>query len=326
MASMKHDGLVSLFRNHPALAPELLQGTLGVALPVWSEVRVESPEFTQVVPTEYRADLVVLLRKGRPVFAIVVEVQLSRAAPKRKSWPVYLTSLRARMNCPAVLLVVAPDAAVARWCAQPISLGHPGFVLQPLVAGPSSIPVILGKQEAGQSPELAVLSALAHGQKPELAPGLFEAVASSSRGLDREQVTFYLDLALSSLGEAARRALEAIMKSGEYEYQSEFFRELVAQGLEQGRQEGRQEGREEGHLEGERQALLKVLEARGFTVEGTAQQRIQACTERAQLERWLSQAVTVKSVQELFKRKATPKRAGRSSGPRLKARSPRAKR
>jgi hypothetical protein len=323
---MKHDGLVSLFRNHPALAPELLQGTLGVALPVWSEVRVESPEFTQVVPTEYRADLVVLLRKGRPVFAIVVEVQLSRAAPKRKSWPVYLTSLRARMNCPAVLLVVAPDAAVARWCAQPISLGHPGFVLQPLVAGPSSIPVILGKQEAGQSPELAVLSALAHGQKPELAPGLFEAVASSSRGLDREQVTFYLDLALSSLGEAARRALEAIMKSGEYEYQSEFFRELVAQGLEQGRQEGRQEGREEGHLEGERQALLKVLEARGFTVEGTAQQRIQACTERAQLERWLSQAVTVKSVQELFKRKATPKRAGRSSGPRLKARSPRAKR
>lgn len=322
MASMKHDGLVSLFRNHPALAPELLKGPLGMELPPWSEIRVESPEFTQVVPTEYRADLVVLLRQGRPVLAIVVEVQLSRSARKRKSWPVYLTTLRARMNCPAVLLVVAPDPAVAHWCAHPISLGHPGFVLQPLVAGPRSIPVLLGKREAGDSPELAVLSAMAHGQKPELAPGLFEAVASSSRGLAREQATFYLDLAFSSLGEAVRRALESIMKSGEYEYQSEFFRKFVAQGMEK----GLEKGLKQGHLEGERQALIKVLEARGFTVEGTAQRRILACMERAQLERWLGQAVTVKSVQELFRRKPTPKRAGRSSSPRLKARSPRAKR
>ncbi|KFE65440.1 hypothetical protein [Hyalangium minutum] len=330
MASMKHDGLVSLFRNHPALAPELLKGPLGMELPSWAEIRVESPEFTQVVPTEYRADLVVLLRKGRPVLAIVVEVQLSRSTRKRKSWPVYLTTLRARMNCPAVLLVVAPDPAVAHWCAQPILLGHPGFVLQPLVAGPRSIPVLLGKREAGDSPELAVLSAMAHGQKPELAPGLFEAVASSSRGLAREQATFYLDLAFSSLGEAVRRVLESIMKSGEYEYQSEFFRKFVAQGMEKGMEKGLErglkQGRQEGHLEGERQALIKVLEARGFAVEGTAQRRILACTERAQLERWLGQAVTAKSVQELFQRKPTPKRAGRSSSPRLKARSPRAKR
>jgi len=334
MASMKHDGLVSLFRNHPALAPELLQGPLGVVLPAWSEVRVESPEFTQVVPTEYRADLVVLLRKGKPVFAIVVEVQLSRSSRKRKSWPVYLTSLRARLDCPAVLLVVAPDAAVARWCAQPISLGHPGFVLQPLVAGPRSIPVILGKQQAGQSPELTVLSAMAHGQAPELVPALFEAVASSARSLDPERVTFYFDLVLSSFGEAARSALESIMRSGNYEYQSEFVRKFVAQGLEkghrqglqQGLQEGRQEGRQEGHLEGERQALLKVLEARGLTVDAAARRRILACIDLAQLERWLGQAVTVKSVQELFKRKPTPKRAGRSATPPLKARKPRARR
>jgi hypothetical protein len=35
----------------------------------------------------------------------------------------------------ALLLVVALDASVARWCAQPIELGHPGFMLRPLVAG-----------------------------------------------------------------------------------------------------------------------------------------------------------------------------------------------
>jgi hypothetical protein len=69
MASMKHEGLVSLFRNYPARVPELLQGSLGVELPAWSELRVESPDFTQVVPTEYRADMVVLLKRRRPVLA-----------------------------------------------------------------------------------------------------------------------------------------------------------------------------------------------------------------------------------------------------------------
>jgi hypothetical protein len=157
-----------------------------------------------------------------------------RSARKRKSWPVYLTSLRARIGCPTVLLVVAPHPAVARWCAQPISLGHPGFVLQPLVAGPSAIPLILGKQAAGRDPELAVLSALAHGNDPELAPALFEAVVSSAQRLDKERFGFCIDLAVSAFGGAARSALEAFMQSGSYQYQSVLVRKLVGHGLEKG--------------------------------------------------------------------------------------------
>ena len=165
MASMQHEGLLLLFRNRPELAPELLRDVLGLQLPQWTEARVESAELTEVVPTEYRADLVVLLLEGKPCFAIVVEVQLSRNEDKRKSWPLYLTSLRSRVGCPTALLVVAPDAAMARWCAQPIELGHPGFVLQPLVMGPEAIPVILDEQVAREDPELAVLSAMAHGHE-----------------------------------------------------------------------------------------------------------------------------------------------------------------
>src|ERR1041385_6387162 len=78
MASMRHEGLLLLFRNRPTLAPELLRDSLHFSLPSYSEARVESAELTEVVPTEYRADLVVLLLEGKPVFAIVVEVQLSR--------------------------------------------------------------------------------------------------------------------------------------------------------------------------------------------------------------------------------------------------------
>jgi hypothetical protein len=59
---------------------------LSLKLPHWTESRVESAEFCEVVPTEYRADLVVLLLDGTPLFAIVVEVQPSRDEDKRKRW------------------------------------------------------------------------------------------------------------------------------------------------------------------------------------------------------------------------------------------------
>ncbi len=363
MASMKHEGLVTLFRNRPALAAELLQGPLGLTLPAWAEARLAPADFPQVVNSEHRADQVVLLLQGASLsMANVLEVQLAPDSDKHKSWPLYLVSLRARLDCPVVLLVVAPDAAVARWCARPIALGHPRFELHPLVLGPDNTPVLLGPQEAGENPELAVLSAVMHGRDDKRAPALFEAVLTSVRGLDKGRVTFYVDLALSAFGPEVRSALEATMRYGTYEYQTEFVRKFVAQGLEQGRQEGRQEGRlegrqegrlegrqegklegrqegklegrqegklegrQEGRLEGERQALLKVLEARGLKVGGLARRRLLACTELAQLERWLGLAVKVQSIQELFENEPLPPPRARPVGPHLKARKPRTRR
>jgi hypothetical protein len=61
----------------------LLRDVLGLSLPQWTEARVESAELTEVVPTEYRADLVLLLLDGKPIFGLVVEVQLSRDEDKR---------------------------------------------------------------------------------------------------------------------------------------------------------------------------------------------------------------------------------------------------
>jgi hypothetical protein len=287
MVSMQHEGLLLLFRKRPELAPELLRDVLGLPLPKWGEARVESAELNEVLPTEYRADLVVLLLEGNPCFAIVVEVQLSQDGEKRKSWPVYLTSLRSRVGCPTALLVVAPDAAVARWCAQPIELGHPGFTLQPLVLGPESIPVVVDEQQARQAPELAVLSALAHGRE-EVGASLAKAVLAAVGGLEEERLRLYFDLVLGSLSEAARGALEALMQKGTYEYQSEFARKYVAQ------------GREEGREEGEREALFEVLDARGLKVEEAQRQRILACKDLMQLKRWLRQAVSVRTAEELF--------------------------
>lgn len=309
MASLQHEGLLLLFRNRPTLAPELLRDALGLALPAWSEARVESAELTEVVPTEYRADLVVLLLESQPVFAIVVEVQLSRDEDKRKTWPLYLTSLRSRVKCPTALLVIAPNEAVARWCAQPIELGHPGFVLQPLVAGPSAIPILTDEQAARRDPELAVLSAMAHGRE-EVGQAIAQTVMAAVVGLEAERVRLYVDLALGSLSEAARNALEALMQRGTYEYQSNFARKYVAQ----------------GRYEGEQAALFEVLDARGLQVDEASRQQILACTDLEQLKVWLRKAATAVSVNELFGRKPASKPVARKANKQSRStRAPRAR-
>jgi hypothetical protein len=105
----------------------MLRDVLGVHLPPYTEARLEDTTLSQVVPTEYIADLVVLLYRGEPVFGIVVEAQLAADDDKRFSWPLYAVALRARLRCPTCLLVVTPDAGVARWASKPIDTGQPGF-------------------------------------------------------------------------------------------------------------------------------------------------------------------------------------------------------
>ncbi|HZN19336.1 MAG TPA: hypothetical protein VFB84_14345 [Micromonosporaceae bacterium] len=85
-------------------------GPLGVAVPEFHKARLSAGDLTDVVPTEYRADAVVTLDVAdTPVFAVVVEVQLRADARKRRTWPVYVTTVYARLGCPVVLLVVCPD-------------------------------------------------------------------------------------------------------------------------------------------------------------------------------------------------------------------------
>ena len=205
------------------------------------------------------------------------------------------------------------------------------------MAGPDAIPVIVDKQAAERDPELAVLSAMAHGHEEEVGAAIVQAVMGVAQGLDDERSSFYVDLAVSSLSEAARRALEALMKSGSYEYQTEFVGKWITQGREEGLEKGRkeglekglQEGRQEGLHEGELVALFEVLDARGFEVDSTTRQQIQSCTDLAQLKVWLRKAVTAESVQELFTPGSAPKPAARKAskqGRSTKALKPRSKR
>ncbi len=239
MPSHLHEALLLLFRNRPELAPELLRHALNIPLPAYTEARIDSADLTDIQPAEYRADLVVLLLDGTPVLGIVVEVQLARDDRKDFVWPVYVTNLRARLQCPVCLLVVTSEESVARWASRPIKMGG-GNTFSALVLHPSGVPEILDPDIARSDPELAVLSAMAHGQSPDTGKSVQIALAAqmASLGLDEDRSRLYFDLVLSSLSEAARRALQT-MDPAKYEYQSEFARRYLAQGKTEGRAEGR---------------------------------------------------------------------------------------
>ncbi len=164
MPSFRHDAFLQLFRNQPELVPRLARELLGLQVPRYREVRIEEADFTEPLPTEYRADLEVSLAGERPVMGFVVELERSRDDRKRFSWPVYAASLHARLRCQVCLLVVTDDPAVAEWAARPIATVQPGSPFVPLVLGPEQIPRIRDAGEAAARPELAVLSALAHGR------------------------------------------------------------------------------------------------------------------------------------------------------------------
>jgi hypothetical protein len=279
---MNHEILVDLFKNRPSLAAEILTEVLGVSVPAYTEAHVASVDLTQIQPAEYRADAVVVLRDGKsPVRVIIVEVQLATDSRKRLSWPVYVTVSRAFHDCPATLLVIAPDPVVAGWCAEPVETGTPGFVLRPPVLRYTAVPVVTDLAEASRSPELAVLSAMAHGDS-EQAATIGATVLQAIRILDDDRTRLYYDLVYNSINDAARSALETMMKG--YEYQSDFAKKYVAQ------------GRAEGRTEATAHNLLTVLRTRGIAVPDAARERILAQKDPERLERWLEKAVVASSV------------------------------
>jgi hypothetical protein len=156
---------------------------------------------------------------------------------------------------PVGLLVVAPDPDVAAWCAEPIETDP---------------------AEAARRPELAVLSAMAHGESDHGA-AIARAVLPAVAGLGDDRARFYGDIVLDSLNRAARRVLEAMMKG--YEYRSDFAKKYFA--------------------EGERAMLLKQLRVRFGELPAAAVARIEGA-EAVLLERWGERVFSAKTLADVL--------------------------
>jgi hypothetical protein len=293
MPSYLHELVLTLFRNRTGAAADLLR-KLDVQLPEYDEVRADSSDLNNLQPAEYRADLVLFLVRGsHKVLGVIVEVQLASDKDKPYAWPAYIANLRARHRCPVCLLVVTIEDAVARWAAKSIQLG-PGTRCNPWVVGPSNTPAVTELQDAEENVELAVLSAIEHGQSADIplaariASAAIAAIAASA-DIDAERSRLYLDLILISLSQNVPEAFEATMKNSlGYEYQSDFARHYVAKGMAEGKAEGRVE------------LILKQLALRFGLLTEAIQTRVRSAQD-AQLDAVAERVLTAQTLEEALR-------------------------
>jgi hypothetical protein len=286
MPSYLHDSLLHLFRNSSGSAADLLR-KLDVQLPEYDEIRADSSDLNDLRPAEYRADLVLLLMHGsQKMLGVIVEVQLGRDKDKSYVWPAYIANLRARHRCPVCLLVITIEDAVARWAGRSIDVG-PGTQCKPWVIGPSNTPAITALQDAQENVELAVLSAIEHGQSPDslLAARIATAAILASAAIDVERSRLYLDLIQISLSKNIPEAFETAMNSLGYEYQGDFARRYYGQGKAEGKAEGRIE------------IILELLALRFGPLTEATQARVRGAQD-VQLNAVAERMLTAKTLEE----------------------------
>lgn len=164
-----------------------------------------------------------------------------------------------------------------------IKVGHPGFVLSPLVLGPEELPVYTDGGTEGVMPEMTVLSAAVHGAGPD-GPKVFATMLDALQKIEPEQAKGYIDEVLAVLPKAARRTLEAMVKTKDGEYKSDFARGYFR----------------EGKAEGKAEMILAVLGARGILVPDQIRVRLVESTDLEQLEEWGRRAATADSIEDVF--------------------------
>src|SRR5271168_5232322 len=178
----------------------------------------------------------------------VLEVQREKKPRKKYTWAVYWAVARAERECPAVVLVVAPDAEVAAWAGETIDLGLGLGTIQPLVLGPGTLPVLTDPTVATNEVELAVLSAMAHGNGQEGLAVVQAAFLALGR-LDREHEAVYFQIIWDVLREPVRRALEALAMERQTEGKATlppFAQRIFERGIREGKLDGIREGKLDG--------------------------------------------------------------------------------
>jgi hypothetical protein len=139
------------------------------------------------------------------------------------------------------------------------------------------------------------------------APELTDIPADLPAGPYREALELANQARFTQLElDAYRKAMDEIQQARDYGEQkkAEGFTEGKTAGFTEGKTAGFTEGKTAGFTEGETagfaKALLAILGARGLTVSSDARARIDACKDRATLDRWILRAATAVSVEEVL--------------------------
>jgi hypothetical protein len=308
MPTLEHNGLIEMFRENPALASHVLTTVFHVELPAHTAVRVADSALDQLIPVEFRADLVLELLddRGAVLLALILEAQREIDPRKRFTWPVYAAVARAERECPALVLVIATNAEVAAWAAQTIDLGLGLGSLVPLVLGAATLPVVTDPALAEKQIELAVLSAMAHGNGPGGLAVLVAAFEAITR-LDQSHAAVYFQIIWNVLSEPMQRALERLVMERQVNGEATFppfVQQLIDRGFRDGELRGELKGLRDGELRGElkglRDALLRLIARAKIPLADDERTRIQACDDAATLDRWIENVIGARSITDVL--------------------------
>ncbi|WP_435283716.1 hypothetical protein [Streptomyces koelreuteriae] len=292
MVSSSHEALHRVFQKDPALLTRALRRVLHVPFPEPREFAVLNADLTETEPVERPVDTLMRVETDEGAYLLVVESQGKPDEGKRGSWPYYLSYLYAKYRCEPVLIVITQSSTTARWAAQPIRLGLPGWhslTVRPLVLGPDNVPVITDEREAERDVPLAVLSAMTHGRGRQAAP-ILESLAAALRTIDSESAAVFVAFVDSCLVDPqAKQIWRDLMAAIHY-----FFRHPVAEQV-------RDEGREEGRVEERAEMTLRILDWRGIGVPEAVRARVESCTDPDQLTAWAERALHVTNAAQLFR-------------------------
>jgi hypothetical protein len=291
MVSSSHEALHHFGQKDTAGLIRNFQRLFHVPFPEPCGFTVLNTDLTEIEPVERRVDSLVRVNTEEGDYLLVLESQGKKDERKRGSWPYYLSYLYEEYRCEPVLIVMTQSSSTARWAAQPIRFGLPGWsslVVRPMVLGPDNVPVITDEKEAAQDVSLAVLSAITHGKGPHAA-AILGPLAAALETTDPASATLLVELVTSGLVDSqAKEIWRDLMAPVNY-----FFKNPVAEKV---RDEGRVEGRVEDRIE----MTLKILELRGLRVPDSVRLRVQACSDLDQLKTWSERAVHVTDAEDLF--------------------------
>jgi hypothetical protein len=332
MVTSHHEASHRIFQERPELLSPVFD-LLGLPLPEQAVIEVLTPDVTEIRPLERRVDSVLRISgAGGDSFLLAIEAQMRPDYDKAVSWAYYLSYLKAKYDCSALLLVVCQDKRTADWAAGPFPLGlddWPALTVHPLVVGPGNIPVVLDTDEASANLAMAAFSAMTHGRSRE-APAILDGLAVALGRAGEATFDYYAEMLEIGLGETHAREVwrglmtkrsffpgrgtlvEEMLLKGEAQGLEKGLEQGLEQGLEKGRaeglQDGLQEGLQQGRAEGFRQGQLaerarsvaEVLKGRGFPTSFDTAERLLKCTDLDTLDRWYARAWTVERVEDVF--------------------------
>lgn len=322
MPSDMHDALVSLVRIRPELVPFLLH-VAGHPVPDKPAVLADShlpvlgisvlrpadlgdPAAVRAVRRDARrllrmwpryADAVVTCGEGADKHVVVCEIQTSKPSPRqRRRQHAYLANAADLGNCDAFLLTLTVSRNVAAACRLPFLPGQPGLEVVPIVMGPDSTPLPGAAGASEFAPELAILGVLNRNldiRAPQTRRYVLDTIDTHP-----EHRGDYAKL-IWSVSPRLRKTLEEEMTIHD-EIRARFPVPFLDDAYDKGMAEGLTQGMAQGLARGKAEAVLNVLTARGIAVPADTNATICACMDLAQLDHWMTAAMTAEKLSDVF--------------------------